>query len=478
MAELLTQLLISEVNDIPYENRREEYVAKAMGTDIPLSQAETWPEASHPNRDEVISCIYRCGLMAVELLVSQVGQNALTDFFTMLHPDNTWQETFQTAFGMSVDEFYREFEEHRATGFPTLRLPKTKLDEPPADPCIKSLEETGTHFTGYWYSTDCQSQNRTDDGTYYARFYSFSIDEAKEITITVTSEIDTYLYLLEGESIGGAVLHENDDHAMLLTPKPCAEVSGLDTTDSCITASLEAGDYTIEVTTYRSMDVGEFDINVEGLYGDTGTPPEPPEPPEPPIAGFEAAACNTDDFANANLDDFFNVGSRGPEFNDDPGYNGITALYQTQWRNEAIDGYILCKAFQYDSIHNARWYFLTYSTVMQRMGRNATVTILHHEQVFISSLIGDDMLALRFRYRDERDSGEIESTYTRVIFLNADTVTVTVVDYILQNDYAPIGVLEDIARSVASRIFGTSNAQSQSQSAQSHQSSELFGYGE
>ena len=56
------------------------------------------------------------------------------------------------------------------------------------------------------------------------------------VIITLTSEHDPYLYLLEGEGVTGAVLYENDD---------------TDGTNSRIEATLQPGIYTIEATTYE-----------------------------------------------------------------------------------------------------------------------------------------------------------------------------------------------------------------------------------
>jgi hypothetical protein len=61
--------------------------------------------------------------MAAELLAARAGQRALFDYYRLLQPGTTWQTAFETAFGMTVEEFYAVFEEHRAAGFPKLDLP-------------------------------------------------------------------------------------------------------------------------------------------------------------------------------------------------------------------------------------------------------------------------------------------------------------------------------------------------------------------
>ena len=62
-------------------------------------------------------------LLAVELLASRAGERAVLDYYMLPQPGTTWQEAFETAFGMTVDEFYELFEEHRAAGFPDPNRP-------------------------------------------------------------------------------------------------------------------------------------------------------------------------------------------------------------------------------------------------------------------------------------------------------------------------------------------------------------------
>ena len=62
--------------------------------------------------------------MAGELLASLAGESSLIKYYTNLTIGTTWQKEFQRTFGMTVDEFYELFEEHRAAGFPEVELPK------------------------------------------------------------------------------------------------------------------------------------------------------------------------------------------------------------------------------------------------------------------------------------------------------------------------------------------------------------------
>ena len=79
--------------------------------------------------------------------------------------------------------------------------------------------------------------------------------EKSEITIDLESDnADTYLYLREGSATFGTSLHSNDDIE-----------SG--NTDSRIVATLTAGVYTIEATTYNTGQTGTFTLTVSGLDG-------------------------------------------------------------------------------------------------------------------------------------------------------------------------------------------------------------------
>ena len=137
-----------------------------------------------------------------------------------------------------------------------------------ADACTESIGSG--EISASWDSV-CPSTNRhldpnkPDDGDYYARYYTFRMSAPGLVTIKLTSSADTFLYLLEGTGRTGAVAHENDDRTTLVNTERCADVTELDYTDSCITASLDEGDYTIEATTYASGVTDRFALTVRGI---------------------------------------------------------------------------------------------------------------------------------------------------------------------------------------------------------------------
>ena len=136
------------------------------------------------------------------------------------------------------------------------------MPEPSDDPCLATLSVDGA-VSGAW-SSSCES---TTLAGRYARYYSFTLTEGSDVTITLESSTDPYLYLREGAAKSGTAAHENDDI-----------VVGTDT-DSRIQATLVDGIYTIEATTYSAGETGSFTLTVSGLGGGTGTMPEPSDDP-------------------------------------------------------------------------------------------------------------------------------------------------------------------------------------------------------
>ena len=129
------------------------------------------------------------------------------------------------------------------------------------DPCLVTITDDST-IDGNWDGT-CPSNREPEqyggNGARFARYYSFALDAAADVSITLTSsDEDTYLYLLDGASKEGPDLYENDD----IIPG-----SNL---NSRIEQRLPLGEYTIEATTYYSQKTGEFTLEVSGI----SKPPE------------------------------------------------------------------------------------------------------------------------------------------------------------------------------------------------------------
>ena len=85
--------------------------------DRPLKDLERWPGFSDVLSEESGSP-YQYSMLAIELLASLRGQSALVDFFSSTNQSKSWRVTFNETFGITVDEFFALFDEHRATGLP------------------------------------------------------------------------------------------------------------------------------------------------------------------------------------------------------------------------------------------------------------------------------------------------------------------------------------------------------------------------
>ena len=109
-------------------------------------------------------------------------------------------------------------------------------------------------FAGQW----AEGCNSAVSQRGHARYYAFTLTQPSEVTITLESAADPYLYLRQGQAREGDFLYENDDH------RGSFAVSRIQTT-------LAAGTYTIEATTYhRRVPAGSFTLTVSGL---DATPP-------------------------------------------------------------------------------------------------------------------------------------------------------------------------------------------------------------
>ena len=128
--------------------------------------------------------------------------------------------------------------------------------EPVVDNCVAIM--TGPVVSGAW-SSGCLSHSRPGS---YARFYTFTVTEPSEVTIDLESGVPgTYLYLLRGAGRTGELLEDY----------------GSGRSSAQIGHTLGAGIYTVEVTTYESVQTGSFTLTVNRM----ATPPPPPDTPVP-----------------------------------------------------------------------------------------------------------------------------------------------------------------------------------------------------
>ena len=143
----------------------------------------------------------------------------------------------------------------RGNDFGELGLPF--CDDPNLTPtlpnCVDQLPND-MRVAGTWH-TDCTSDITAPQGRgdRYARFYTFTLSAESDVTITLNSDEDAFLYLRAGISSDGAALYENDDYNY-----PAS-------TDSRIEETLEAGTYTIEATTYTAGVTGDYTLTINGI---------------------------------------------------------------------------------------------------------------------------------------------------------------------------------------------------------------------
>ena len=172
-----------------------------------------------------------------------------------------------------------------------LRLKITDVDETvvpspePIERCVQSLDTSEARdISGTWNSSCVSEKPALNGGDRYARFYTFTLDESADVSVTLTSKQDTYLYLMKDFGKNGEIEAENDDIA-----------PGSNTNSSIQVASLQPGKYTIEATTYAAETSGSFRLVVEGLPNEPQPEPSPsPTPtlsPTPTSVAPPADAC-------------------------------------------------------------------------------------------------------------------------------------------------------------------------------------------
>ena len=164
--------------------------------------------------------------------------------------------------------------------------------------CVDPLPDDMT-VAGTW-NTDCTSDVSAPSGSgdRYARFYTFTLSAESDVTIDLSSDEDTFLYLRSGITTDGDTVAENDDRAT-------------DDYDSQIISTLQPNSYTIEATTYAAGTTGSFTLTVTIVPVSDTTTPEPPDPPDPtpddPTSPIPAG-CTLQTFSGTSYNDSWTSG--------------------------------------------------------------------------------------------------------------------------------------------------------------------------
>ena len=93
-----------------FEGARRNQIEGARRARLPLSSVDM-----RDNEDTWRSwAIGGVGFLAMERLAARAGDPAIFEYFRLLQSSGTWEKAFAAAFGITVEDFYAEFEEYRA----------------------------------------------------------------------------------------------------------------------------------------------------------------------------------------------------------------------------------------------------------------------------------------------------------------------------------------------------------------------------
>ena len=113
IATLFSELALADGMDTPRDDNRRRVTEWSSSFTEPLWELEEDPGTAIDSR----------GAAAVDLLASQVGLRALSDFYTERIDGETWKQTFERVFNISVPDFYELFNQHHNDGYPLGQLP-------------------------------------------------------------------------------------------------------------------------------------------------------------------------------------------------------------------------------------------------------------------------------------------------------------------------------------------------------------------
>ena len=78
---------------------------------------------------------YTLGALAAGFLADNYGGlHALTRYYRSIEPGTTWEEAFENTFGISINEFYREFGQYRSENFPPSPTPSVEQHQSEGSP--------------------------------------------------------------------------------------------------------------------------------------------------------------------------------------------------------------------------------------------------------------------------------------------------------------------------------------------------------
>ena len=190
---------LSEGGVISYGEFRELFLRNAKRHPQPLEEIETLTgfQSKYNSGDHSV--------LAVELLASRSGQSSLFQYYASLKPGTTWQDAFNSAFGMTVDQFYDLFEKHRAAGFPKQDIPKLRPTSTPTPTDTPTPTNTPTItptpvvlYDINWVISEGTPKDHEDNARLAARLMhdyavSMGMPEIDDITVYLYHDFDTFL---------------------------------------------------------------------------------------------------------------------------------------------------------------------------------------------------------------------------------------------------------------------------------------------
>ena len=90
------------------ERRRSEAALVVLAGEVPALRSFETVE------DDAERIHYRLGFLAADWLADRAGVEALAGYYRRLPSSDSWQEAFEGAFGIAIDDFYDTFEAYRA----------------------------------------------------------------------------------------------------------------------------------------------------------------------------------------------------------------------------------------------------------------------------------------------------------------------------------------------------------------------------
>jgi hypothetical protein len=114
-AEYGSYVVIANAGLVDLNRLTKAKIERTRGILNPLSTMETLKGAEVEDTETP----YSLGFVAARFIAANYGEPALLRKYWQVRATSaTWQDAFQSAFGVSVDDFYRTFEEYRRTALP------------------------------------------------------------------------------------------------------------------------------------------------------------------------------------------------------------------------------------------------------------------------------------------------------------------------------------------------------------------------